>query len=154
YEYYGNGEAGAGQIKLQTNPHGKTIRKSYNLRGNLTRTWGSGTYPSEWVYDDYGQRWKLHTFQTGSGWDGATWPTNTGTADTTTWTFQESTGLLTAKTDAFNHSVSYTYWPSGNVKSRTWARQSDGQTLVTHYVYYPTGELKSVNYSDGTPNVK
>ena len=48
----------------------------------------------------------------------------------TTWTYSESNGLVTAKTDADNKSVTYTYAADGKLETRTWARG-----VVTTYTY-------------------
>jgi RHS repeat-associated protein len=60
---------------------------------------------------------------------------------------------LTAKTDAANKAVTYTYWGNGKLKSRTWAR--GGTTNYTYVgAYYGgsganSGELHTVDYPDG-----
>ena len=85
-----------------------------------------------------------------SGVIGATWPTATaGAFDKTTWTYGTTTGLLLAKTDANNASVTYAYDAAGRMTSRTWARG-----VVTSYGYdAATGQLLSTTYSDSTPSV-
>ena len=91
-------------------------------------------------------------FRNGSGWDGAVWPADPGDADITTWNYQESTGLLTAKADDDGQATTYTYTTGGKLLTRTWARNNG--SLVTTYGYDPaTGELISVDYSDDTPDV-
>ena len=148
YDYYPAGQVGAGLLKYTLNPDSTHVYQGYNLRGQQTRTWGNGTYPVETIYDAYGQYAELRTFRGGSGWDAATWPSSPGTADTTIWTYQESTGLLTAKTDAQSHPVSYTYTASGKPETRSWARG-----LTTNYYYNYLGALSFTDYSDTTPDV-
>ncbi len=148
YQYYPTGQAGAGQVKLITQPDAKTIFHSYTLRGELTRTWGSATYPSETIFDSFGQQPFLRTYRGGTGWEGATFPTGTGTADTTTWDWQESTGLLLSKTDALNKATNYTYTALGQPLTRTWARG-----VVTTYHFTALGDLEWIHYSDTTPAV-
>ncbi len=91
------------------------------------------------VYDSYGALAELHTFRDGLS----------GDADITTWTYDNATGLLTAKTDASGKSVTYTYDSANRLATRTWARG-----IATTYSYSPsTGELVSVDYSDDTPDI-
>jgi YD repeat-containing protein len=90
----------------------------------------------------------MATYRAGTDWRDAIWPTaTTGTADTTTWSYHEPTGLLVSKTDASGKSVAYTYTQAGQIATRTWAR-----SIVTTYAYSATtAELTGVTYSDGTP---
>ena len=150
YDYYPPGQAGAGQLKLITQPDLKTIYQSYTLRGEMTRTWGSATYPWETLYDSYGQQHFLRTYRGGTGWDGATFPTTTGTADTTTRDWQESTGLLLGKTDALNKATTYSYTAFGQPLTRTWARTG---AVTTTYNFTALGDLEWIHYSDPTPPV-
>ena len=58
-----------------------------------------------------------------------------------------------SKSDAAGKAVSYTYWPSGLLQSRTWARL--GGIVSTSYTYNDAGEMKKVDYSDpATPDVE
>ena len=127
---------------------------AYTLRNEKWRTWGDVDYPVEYTYDDWGRMTQMSTYRGGSSWDGTSWPSSPGTADTTTWAYDEASGLLTGKTDANSESVTYSYWPNGRLKQRTWA---EGGT--TDYIYVGTyydaqvtegnsGELKIVEYSD------
>jgi YD repeat-containing protein len=148
-------ESATGRLASQTDPLGKAARYAYTTRGELHRTWGETTYPVEYGYDNYGQRTTMNTYRGGSGWDGSSWPgspgsaDSPGTADTTTWAYDDATGLLTTKTDAAHHSVGYTYNTRGQLATRTWARG-----VVTTYGYDPqTGEQLSVSYPGGTTNL-
>lgn len=128
----------------------QTTYFGYNNRSQLIRQWGSVAYPVEYGYSTtYGERTSLSTYRGGSGWDGSSWPGSTGTADTTTWTFDGPSGLLERKTDAANRSVVYTYNALGQTATRAWARG-----VTTTYSYASgTGELSGTTYSDGTPAV-
>jgi len=128
----------------------QTRRVDYDLHGRVVREWGSASYPVERIYSSCGRIAELRTYRGGTGWDGATWPTATaGTFDKTTWTYGTATGLLLAKTDANNASVTYAYDTAGRTTSRTWARG-----VVTTYNYDAgTGDLLSTSYSDSTPSV-
>ena len=137
------------------------MSRKNNLRGQVTRTWGDTPYPLEYVYDStYARMTQLKTFRGGAGWSGPDWPAEPGTPDTTTWTHQESTGLLTSKTYADSHGTTYTYDTAGRLATRTWSRLvvpplgGPEVPLVTTYTYSPTtGEMTSVDYSDATPDV-
>ncbi|MEN3327398.1 MAG: hypothetical protein V7638_2205 [Acidobacteriota bacterium] len=152
YEYYGALDVGAGRMKSKTNPAGKRVYFNYNSRGEMVQTWGDTVYPTEFVFDAYGQRTEMHTFRAGSGWQGNSWPTaSTGVMDISRWTYQASTGLVTSKQDAANKQVTYTYDLLGRTATRTWARLSGGNPLVTTYSYDPnSAELTGLTYSDGT----
>lgn len=137
----------AGRQNAVTNPQGKSVYQSFNSRNQVTRTWGAATDPVEYTFDDYGQQTAMSTFRGGTGWDQSTWPSNAGTADTTTWAFENATGLLTSKTDASNYAVSYTYNARGQLLTRTWSRGT-----VTTYAYSSTtAEQIGITYSDSTP---
>ena len=68
--------------------------------------------------------------------------------DTTTWLYDEPTGLLTNKVYADGKGPSYTYTPDGKLSTRTWARG-----IATAYAYNASGRLTGVDYSDATPDV-
>ncbi len=137
-----------------TDPLSTAVYTAYNSHGQVWRTWGGGTYPLEYVYDSYGRLYQLKTFRGGSGWTQSTWPTNTGTADVTTWSYHAATGQLLGKTYADNNGTGYTYDRAGRLATRTWARQANSQDLVTTYTYSAnTGELIGIDYSDSTPDV-
>lgn len=145
----------------QTDPLGNTVYHSYDHAGREIRTWGTGTYPVEYAFDAYGSRIAMRTFRNGSlNFGTSTWPlsddggdpqnpspTSWTNGDTTSWTFDGATGLLTSKTDATSHSVNFTYDPNGALATRTWSRG-----VVTTYSYDPnTAEQTGISYSDGTP---
>ncbi|MGA1824389.1 MAG: RHS repeat domain-containing protein, partial [bacterium] len=132
-----------------------TTYYAYNARNQVTHTWGSATYPAQYVYDNYGQMSDMYTYRNGSRWDNETWPEGTtGTTDVTRWHYDEATGLLMAKEDAAGQNVSYTYAYSWKLASRTWARADDGEPLVTTYSYSPnTGELLKIDYSGTTHDI-
>lgn len=142
-----------GRKTWEMNALDKYTRYLYNDQGQVTHIWGDSVYPVQYEYDGYGQRTKMHTFQGGTGWNGATWPA-TGTGDITTWYYDEATGLLAGKEDAAGKMVTYTYTAAGQLKTRTWARSKAGITLSTTYIYDPkTSELTAIDYSDTTVDV-
>jgi YD repeat-containing protein len=152
-----------GRLVAETNPLSQSTYFAYNPRGQLIRQWGPATYPVEYAYNDYGEKIAMRTFRNPSqNFTTATWPLTdggsspgnpdpsawtVGLGDKTTWTYQASTGLLTAKADALGRSVAYTYTMRGQLDTRTWARG-----VVTTYTYSSlTGEQTSISYSDSTP---
>jgi RHS repeat-associated protein len=155
YEYYGTFDPSAGKLKSKTDPAGKKVYFNYNNRGQMVQTWGDTVYPTEFVFDAFGKQTEMHTFRGGSGWQGTSWPTATAsTMDVTRWTYHDATGLLTFKQDAVNKQVTFTYDPLDRMATRTWARLSGGNPLVTTYSYDPvSGDLTGISYSDSTQPV-
>ena len=141
-------EAGAPDDARAGSPRHLTY-SSYDLRGNMVRVWGDATVPVEYGHDPvFGDRTTMKTYRAGTGWEAATWPApaNTGDGDTTTWVFDQPTGLLVSKTDALNRAVTYNYTPRGQLATRTWARG-----VVSIYSYDSvTAEQREILYSDGT----
>ena len=156
YEYYSASDPSAGRLKSKTDPAGKKVYFNYSSRGEMVQTWGDTTYPIEYVFDAFGQMTEMHTFRSGSGWQGTSWPSATvGAMDITRWTYQDATGLLTTKHDAVNKQVVYTYDLLGRMATRRWARLTGGGSpIVTTYSYHPdSGNLTGISYSDSTQPV-
>jgi RHS repeat-associated protein len=141
----------SGRVIYTEDALGKTTRTAYTLRGEVDKVWGTGTYPVSYAYSTYGDRTKLRTYRDPTGaanTDTTTFP-SVGTADETTWEFDDASGLLKKKWDAKGAFVSYTYNPRGQLASRTWARG-----IVTSYTYDSnTGEQTGITYSDSTPSL-
>lgn len=170
-----------GRVMTQRDPKNHYTRYSYTLKGQLHRQWGDGAMPVEYGYDStYGDRITMSTYRGGSGWDSVSgdgsnaanpWPASPGTADTTTWTYDGPSGLLTTKStpaadpNSSNpelnqpQSVSQTYNIRGQTATRELARTlltgpNTGQRVKTTYGYDAnTGELLSQTYNDETPSV-
>lgn len=136
YSYYGPGHASAGKVASITNPDGKTVTYAYNDLGNVEEEAGTAAYKVTYEYDSYGAKWKMFTWR------------DAVTSDVTEWIYQPGTGLLGAKKDAANKSVTYTYDAAGRVVTRTWARG-----VSTTYSYNGFGDLTGIDYSDATPDV-
>ncbi len=148
FAYYTQGEIGAGQRKSVTNALSKTTYFEYDAQGRQTRQWGADTYPTEQSYSVYGEMQTLQTYRAGSSWFSATWPTSPGTADITTWSYHEPTGLLTRKEYADTNGTDYTWTDAGRLATRDWARG-----ITTTYSYNLAGELTLTDYSDSTADV-
>lgn len=160
YGYYGDGEVGAGRVKIITNDAGKTTRYAYTARGETSTVWGDVPQPVKTEYDAHGHREKLHTYRGGTNWANAAWPGDSEDSDVTTWTYDPGTGLLVSKTYDDGRATTYTYNADGKMATRTWARNAPGTSspIVTTYHYYDdaganTGDLETIDYSDGTPDV-
>ena len=127
----------AGRLAAVTNALGVSTVYEYDLRGNKTYE-GGGTYPVTYAYDDYNVMTNMTTYRAEGSQSG----------DTTSWTYDEATGLLLSKTYADGNGPTYTYTPNGNLATRTWARG-----VVTTYSYDGWNSLTNTAYSDGTPSV-
>lgn len=149
-----NGTLGAGQRLTTLYPDGTVSRVEYDVKGRVIHEWGSAGYPVEHEFDPvYGDRIKLRTYRSGTGWDGVSWPGAGATADVTEWVYQGKTGLLMSKKDAANLGVSYSYQDTASYRlaSRAWVRSP---SVLTTYTYDSnTGELTGISYNDGTPGV-
>ena len=120
-----------------TNALGIATIYGYDARGNKTYE-GGGTYPVSYAYDDYNVMTNMTTYRAEGSLDG----------DTTSWEYDEATGLLLAKTYADGKGPAYTYTPNGSLATRTWARG-----IVTTYSYDGWNSLTNTAYSDGTPSI-
>ena len=137
-----------GRLLWEKNALDQYTRYAYNAYGQITNIWGDMQYPVQYSYDQLGQKTTTRTYRMNAAWNGTTWPTDVN-GDLTTWTFDEASGLVTAKTDANNKSVTYTYTVDGKLATRTWARG-----VMTTCTYSPTtGELLKVDYADNTPDI-
>ena len=126
-----------GQTVAVTNALGNVTVYDYDLRGNKTYE-GGATYPVRYAYDVFGNKIAMTTYRNEAS----------GVGDTTTWTYDEASGLLLSKTYADGKGLTYTYTDDGKLATRTNARG-----IVTTYAYDDWGQLLAVDYSDETPAV-
>ncbi len=120
---------------------------SYHIDGTVAEVDGGQVYRQAYTYD-YAKRPETLT----------TYGTQTAV---TRWLYDTDRGWLTGKrhnspTPGSGTGPSFTYTPGGRVKTRTWARSSGGNPIVTTYLYGSAGgsvasDLDSVTYSDSTP---
>ena len=137
-----------GRLLWEKNALNQYTRYAYNALGQVTNIWGDTQYPVEFGYDQFGQNTTMRTYRMNAAWNGTTWPTDVN-GDLTAWSYDEASGLVTAKTDANNKSVTYSYTIDGKLATRTWARG-----IITTYTYSSTtGELLNVDYADDTPDI-
>ena len=120
-----------------TNALGQATYTAYNAENQVVSTWGA-TYPVAYAYDAFGRMTAMNTFRDEAMQNG----------DTTTWLYDEPTGLLTNKVYADGKGPLYSYTPDGKLATRTWARGS-----VASYAYDASGRLTGIDYSDTTPDV-
>ncbi|MGB6222895.1 RHS repeat domain-containing protein, partial [Haloferula sp.] len=116
---------------------------SYDLAGNVAGTWGSQTYPTYRIYNDFNQLTKLRTYKNLTGE-----PTLATTAYAETeWIYGTTTGRLDRKEYHDGNGTDYEYSDAGRLELRTWERG-----ITTEYIY-THGMLTSVDYSGTTPDV-
>lgn len=129
-----------------TDAMGGTTCYSYDIRGRKTAEYGTAIQPACFAYDEADRMVSLTTFRADQG-DITTEPSVRTDGDTTTWLYDEATGLELKKTYADGSCVTKTYDHLNRLKSLTKARG-----IVTTYDYAPlTGELVSVSHNDNTP---
>jgi RHS repeat-associated protein len=132
----------AGRVATQIDPAGKQAYYQYDAAGNLTHQWGDIVSPVRYEYNALGQRTVQHTYRSGT-WTDATLPAGFANAgDVTTWTYQATTGLLTAKTDAKGATTHYEYNALGQKSKRT-----DARGWVTNYTYNAQALPATVDYT-------
>lgn len=129
----------AGRQNLVTLPDSGVVNTTYWPTGQVKRTWGSRTYPTEYTYDSQARVKTLTTWKD--------FATDSGKA-VTTWNYHSQRGWLENKRYADNTGPNYTYKASGRLLTRTWAR---GVTAT--YGYSTGGDLSGITYSDSTPTV-
>lgn len=119
-----------------TNALGQATYRQFDAQGRVTNTWGA-TYPVSYSFDQYGHMTTLTTYrEEGAG------------GDTTSWRYDEATGLMTNKVYADGKGPIYMFTLTGRMSSRKWARG-----VTTDYAYDSFGALTNINYSDATPAV-
>lgn len=138
-----------------TDALGKTACYAYDLRGRKTAEYGTAVQPSVFAYDDADRLVELKTFRapeetvTGD-------PRERTDGDTTLWSYDEGSGLMTAKTYADGHGETYSYdgWNRLVTKSQARTVDEQGTLLMTTYGYDAlTGNLLSITHNDATPAI-
>jgi RHS repeat-associated protein len=115
-------------------PDNTSVTNEYFTTGDLYKTYGSRTYPVQYIYDAQGRLTNMTTWQN--------YPTS-GAANSS-WLY-DARGFLTNKIYADNNGPTYIHTAAGKLSLRTWARG-----VTTTYGYNNAGDLESVTYSDGT----
>ncbi len=130
-----------------TDALGNTVCAGYDARGRKTAEWGTGTQPLLLGYDEAGRLVSLTTFRAAQEGDVAEDPTGRADGDTTTWSYDEATGLETRKTYADGTHVDKT-WDAFN----RLATETNARGIVKTCTYEQArGLLAGISYSDATP---
>jgi RHS repeat-associated protein len=122
-----------GNLVAVTNALGNATIYEYDIRGNMTYE-GGATYPVRYTYDDFNVMTNMTTFRNESLQSG----------DTTTWLYDEPTGLLTNKVYPDGKCCSCSYTVDGRLQSKT---EASGRWK--EFLYNAWGELANTIYSDG-----
>lgn len=144
-----------GRIGSSPSAIARKSRRDYDTYGQVLHEWGDSSYPIAYGYDPvYRDRTTMTTYRGGTSWTGSAWPTAPGAGDTTTWTFDQATGLVSRKADAAGAHADFEYNIRGQTATRTLARN-----VTATYAYFgdgtgeaKTGDLKSVSYNDTVPH--
>ena len=130
-----------------TDALGNTVCAGYDARGRKTAEWGTGTQPLLLGYDEAGRLVSLTTFRAAQEGDIAEDPSDRADGDTTTWSYDEATGLETRKTYADGTHVDKT-WDAFN----RLATETNARGIVKTCTYEQArGLLVGISYSDATP---
>jgi RHS repeat-associated protein len=122
-------------------PDGGAVTNEFHPSGEIKKTYGTRTYPVQYIYDTLGR------LRTNTTWQD--FAANTGAASTV-WNYDGTNGLLTSKKYHDNTGPTYTYVTSAilnrhKVSTRTWARGT-----VATYTYNTAGEVSRISYNTGT----
>ena len=132
-----------GNLATVINPLGNAIVYEYDLRGRKTYE-GGATYPVRYIYDIFSNKTTMMTYRRegrGNGEEGSV-------GDTTTWLYDEASGVMTNKVYADGKGPKYDYTPDGKLLQRIWTRG-----IATDYTYDGWGNLTNTVYADDTPTV-
>ena len=130
-----------------TDALGNTVCAGYDARGRKTAEWGTGTQPLLLGYDEAGRLVSLTTFRAAQEGDIAEDPSDRADGDTTTWSYDEATGLETRKTYADGTHVDKTWDAFNRLATETNARG----IVKTRTYEQARGLLTGISYSDATP---
>jgi RHS repeat-associated protein len=120
-----------------------TVSTTYTPRGEVLLESGTGTHPSLRSYTAFGELESLKTYR----------DRLTVTADTTSWTYDDNTGLLTYKYDATNAFERYAYsYADGYRDVIRYSARASTTPMKTRYSL-STGDLMKIDYGDSTPDV-
>ena len=130
-----------------TDALGNTVCAGYDARGRKTAEWGTGTQPLLLGYDEADRLVSLTTFRAAQEGDIAEDPSDRADGDTTTWSYDEATGLETRKTYADGTHVDKTWDAFNRLATETNARG----IVKTRTYEQARGLLTGISYSDATP---
>jgi hypothetical protein len=87
-------------VDTATDAEGTARHYSYNVRGQVVRSWGGTMPPFEVSYDASGRPVRLSVYADGtsSEWSGNVWPCVPGESEVWSWAYAASTGRLVSAT--------------------------------------------------------
>ena len=132
-----------GSLTNVTFPDGVGFTNLLSPAGDLLRRTGARTYPAGYAYDPHGRLLAMTTW--------TNYPSTNGLRVTSN-ALDPQRGWITAKRDASNRGVDYTYTPAGRLAQRAWARGGTPRVTTT-YATNAQGELAGITYNDGTPSL-
>lgn len=138
-----------------TDALGNTACYAYDVRGRKTAEYGTALQPSVFAYDDADRLVSLTTFRI-PGETIITDPRERTDGDVTVWSYDDASGLMTAKTYADGHGDSYSYdnWNRLAAKQQARTVGQEAIPLTTTYGYdLQTGNLVSITHNDATPSI-
>ena len=135
------------QPSCMTNALGNMTCYAYDIRGRKISEYGTAIQPAVFGYDEMDHMIRLTTFRV-PGSVITTDPSSRTDGDTTSWTYDEATGLQLKKTYADNSQLVYTYDAMNRQSTQTLARG-----IVITYTYdLLTGDMTGISYGDTTPD--
>ena len=121
---------------------GNTTNYAYDVRGRKVAEYGTGVQPAVFAYDDANRMISLTTWRMGQQTI-TTDPRGLTGGDTTTWTYDDATGLELGITYANDEGTMKTYNAANQLATETSARG-----MVTSYTYNEkTGRLTAIDFS-------
>jgi len=119
-----------------TDALGNTACYAYDVRGRKTAEYGTALQPSVFAYDDADRLVSLTTFRI-PGETIITDPRERTDGDVTVWSYDDASGLMTAKTYADGHGDSYSYdnWNRLAAKQQARTVGQEAIPLTTTYGY-------------------
>lgn len=129
-----------------TDALGNTACYAYDPRGRKTAEYGTALQPSVFGYDDADRLVSLMTFRV-PGETIAADPRERTDGDVTAWSYDDASGLMTAKTYADGHGESYSYDDWNRLAVKRQARTVDGQGT-------PLATFLCLRSADGQPGLR
>lgn len=121
---------------------GNTTNYAYDVRGRKVAEYGTAVQPAVFAYDDANRMISLTTWRMGQQTI-TTDPRGLTGGDTTTWTYNDATGLELGITYASGEGSTKTYNAANQLATETNARG-----IVTSYTYdEKTGQLIAIDFS-------
>jgi len=148
FHYYGNNEIGAGRVQRTVLPDQTQQFTTYTVLGNVQSQRGAQLDTRFYQYDAYNQLSKLFTWKQEPS-AGTALADQLSSAVSTTWNYEDATGLLLSRRYADGQGPDYTYDTAGRTLTKVAAREvAPGMRLTTSYGYTAWGEHLTTSYND------